>query len=162
MMPNGSTCSASHRRPGLICGPAAPVWPAAAAAECVVAPFAASAAGASAPSAASVLRWLSVALSADGPAPDFAEAAGAPAAAGCRAFAGVAGIGWPLQNLGYLGELAVDAEEDPSHGSEWAVEERYSRDVQQMRSLDAEQVPSRLAQDDRALLPLWPVPSRRR
>ena len=140
--------------------PVAPVWPAAAA-DCVVAPFAASAAGASAPSAAAVPRWLSVALSADGPAADFAEAAGAPAAE-CRAFAAVAGIAWPLRNLGYLGEWAVDAEEDPLRGSESAVEERYSRDAQPMRSLDAEQVPSRLAQDDRALLPLWPLPPRRR
>src|SRR5216683_1540731 len=73
----------------------AAVWSAPAVAVCASAPFAVSAAGASARSAAFSLHLPSVALAAGGPVLVSAGVSGAPAPAARRAFAAVAGISGP-------------------------------------------------------------------
>src|SRR5271157_1276965 len=162
---------------------------AAVAAERVSAPFAASVAGAAAPAAVYEQHWPAVALLADGPAPAAARASGAPAAAARRAAAAVADTSCPFLHFQCLEPWAADAAEDPSRGSESAVEERCFLDAQQAHSLCAELLPSqssRLAddwkkvaelqgdypqpaelrrdsrEDDRALQLLWPVRLRSR
>src|SRR5271166_5147308 len=151
---------------------------AAVAAERVAAPFAASVAGAVAPSAVYELHWPAAALLADAPAP-----------AAARASAAVADNSYPLLHFQCLEAWAVDAAEDPSRGSESAVEGRCFLDAQQAHSLWAELLPfqsSQLAddsrkvaeppadypqpaalrrdsrEDDRALPLLWPVRPRSR
>src|SRR5271169_6340232 len=69
---------------------------AAVAAERVSAPFAASVAGAAAPSVVYELHWPAVALLADGPAPAAARAFDAPLAAGRRFSAAAADNSCPL------------------------------------------------------------------
>jgi len=162
---------------------------AAVAAERVAAPFAASVAGAVAPSAVYELHWPAAALLADAPAPAAARASDAPPAAARRASAAVADNSYPLLHFQCLEAWAVDAAEDPSRGSESAVEGRCFLDAQQAHSLWAELLPfqsSQLAddsrkvaeppadypqpaalrrdsrEDDRALPLLWPVRLRRR
>src|SRR5271165_7174857 len=113
---------------------------AAVAAERVSAPFAASVAGAAAPSAGYEQHWPAVARLADG----------APAAAARRAAAAVADTSCPFLHFQCLEPWAADAAEDPSRGSESAVAERCFLDAQQAHSLCAELLPSqssRLADD---------------
>ena len=162
---------------------------AAVAAERVSAPFAASVAGAAAPSAVYEQHWPAVAMLADGPAPAAARASDAPPAAARRASAAVADSSYPFLHFQCLEAWAADAAEDPSRGSESAGEERCFLDARQAHSLWAELLPfqsSQLAddwrkvaelrgdypqlaelrrdsrEDDRALQLLWPVRLRSR
>jgi len=97
---------------------------AAAVAERVSAPFAASVVGAAAPFAVYGQHWPAVALLADAPAPAAARASDAPPAAARRASAAVADSSCPLPHFQCLEAWAEDAEEDPSRGSESVGEER--------------------------------------
>ena len=161
---------------------------AAVAAERASAPFAASVAGAAAPSPVYEQHWLAVAPLADDPAPAAAPASDAPPAAVCRASAAVADTSYPRLHFQCLEAWAENAAEGPSRGSHLAGAERCFLDSQQAHSLCAELLPFQTSlwaddrrkvaelrgdfpqaaerrdsqEDDKAPPPPWPVPLRSR